>query len=96
MSDKEITRLSEVAQKGENAEVQLRMMLPTFEALQDRYYRELVTNTQANGEVDNQTVYKMVALNDVIVEIKAAGRRGRAASAKLEKQRLAKAGGSDA
>ena len=96
MSDKETTRLAAVAQRGENAKVQLRQMESTFEALQKRYYQDVVANTQRIGEVDSSTVYKMIALNDVITDLRAASRRGKAAYAKLEKQRLTKqAGGGD-
>ncbi len=96
MSDKETTRLSAVAQKGENASVTMRQMVPVFEKLQTRYYRDLVINTRTKGEVDAQTVYKMMALDDLIQELDTASRRGGTASAKLEKQRLSKqAGGGD-
>ena len=88
----DVTKLAASRQRGENADVQLRMMEPTFEVLQRRYYQELVNNTVADEKVDAQTVYKMVALNDIIVELKDTARRGRAASAKLEKQRLMNTG----
>ena len=80
----DVARLASKRHQGENAEIQLRQFTPMIEELQKRYYQQLVSNTSAAGEVDDSTVYKMVALNDLVLELKTMMRRGKEAARKLD------------
>ena len=91
-----IARLDRRRLKGLEAENTLRQLEPRLRARQERYLRELVVNTKREGAVDSATVWKLVALGDIIQDLDSEVAKGRTAEKNLaEMNEQAQAGGGE-
>ncbi len=93
--NRDVARLDVTRARGDQAQVAKEALKPLIDARADAYYRDVVTNTRREGKVDEATIWKMVALDDLVSDLQKAISRGAIARRKLESEEIAKAGGSN-
>ena len=95
-TEKRIQRLASLDQarmKGIQAEGRLKEFEPVLKAREVAYMRELIATTRTQGEVYDAAVWKLVALNDLVLDLDRAIERGQSAARKM--QELSEAGGGE-
>ena len=80
-----IVNLDKEVQKGRVAQTILQTMESALEARRQAYYIDLVTQSRKEGKVDEGTVWKMVALDDLVQDLDNDIAGGNIAARKLEK-----------
>ena len=87
MTDKRtqrIERLDRQRSKGVAAEAILTSLEPVLEARRQAYYRELIRIYRLERKIDESTVAKMAALDDLVLDLDNALAGGRVATRKLD------------
>ena len=90
-----VTTLAEKVQRGANAELILKQWEGLIQERRDTYYSQLVNNTKKTGEVDQHTAMLMVALEDLMEDLRNTINAGKMAASKLDERTRSEAGGSE-
>ena len=80
---KRMARLDIARIKGERAKLMLEQLEDVFEKRRQAYYVELVSKSRQEGAVSAATVWKMVALDDLVGDLDRDAGAGRIAERKL-------------
>lgn len=77
-------RLDNARVRGTHAETTLKTIEPALANLEQQYRCELVVNTRKNGEIHAPSVWKLVNLDDLVIDLERAISGGRIAERKLK------------